>query len=102
MRAERSDQFLADVESYAYYLFESSPESSFRFVDAVEQTVRVIETMPLGGSAMPSSRHLLLRARGVIGFRQMLVLYEPREETLLLVRLIHGARDLPTLFAEET
>jgi len=100
VRAERGEQFLVDVEEYAVYLFHSSPETAFRFVDSVEQTIQVIESMPMGGTAMPSAGHPKLRARGVIGFRQMIILYEPQKEFLLLTRLIHGARDFRLCFAK--
>ncbi len=56
--------------------------------------------MPGLGSPCESSHPVLasLRAATVPGFRKYLVLYRPISEGIEVLRVIHGARDIESLF----
>ncbi len=99
-----SPRFREDVEQAVdWYLVEAGAAVAERFVAAVESAVRLVASRPGFGS-----RHLAgligiptLRSRPVERF-PYLILYLPRGDDMVLLRLPHGNRDVPpTIGADE-
>jgi toxin ParE1/3/4 len=85
------------LRQFRYYLLDrEAPETAARFLAAVEASVEQLLTNP----EMGAPRHLKnpnlagLRAWPVLGFENSRVYYLVQGETLRIVRVLHGKRDL--------
>lgn len=92
-----------DIADAALYLGEASPRAAERFLVAVESTVAGLTEMPRKGVRIEHSHPALtdLRRWAVRAFPNYLVIYRERGETLEVLRLVHGARDLERLLQLE-
>jgi toxin ParE1/3/4 len=91
-----------DVRSIALYIAEDNPEAARQFRIAIENARETIGALPEIGSAynfdnteLKGLRMLLLRK-----FKKYLIFYRFNkiEDITEIVRVVHSARDLPTLF----
>lgn len=91
-----------DVIAIAGYLGRSDPALSDRFLDALEGSLAILEGSPRMGRSFqtPDPRLSGLRLYRVGGFEKHLVFYLPTAQGVEVVRVIHGARDLPSLLAK--
>ena len=91
-----------DTEEIALYLALENPNASAMFREALEATYTLLSTMPKIGSTRDFHNPRLsgLRMFPVKGFENYLIFYQPTDEGLLIVRVLHGARDIVTLFKE--
>jgi toxin ParE1/3/4 len=99
----RSDDFNADVRREWTYLSDFGEPLADRFINHVEETLRLLAQQPAighpGRYRHPGLRGL--RMHTVIKpFRAWLIFYWDRPESVDLFRLIHGARDLPRVLVE--
>jgi len=95
--------FVIDVVEIAVYLGEQNDEMiSERFVDAVEETVADIADMPGFGTLRDfgSPDFSGLRSRQVQGYRSYLIFYLHSDASIEFVRVLHGARDLESIFGD--
>ena len=94
----------SDVDDLAEYIAQDSIEQAMRFYDAVNATYKMILQAPerwaLYGFTHP--RLSDLRKRSVLGFPNHLVFYRIDADIVEMVRVLHGARDLPALFNSMT
>lgn len=67
------------------------------FLRTIERKLRLLATQPLIGRARPELR-ADLRSFPVAPY---LLLYEPRDDGILLIRIVHGHRDLDALFSDD-
>lgn len=74
-----------------------------RFLAKVNQTLAKLEQMPFLGthSDKLSGRNADLRIWPVKGFTKYLVFYRTRDDDLIVIRVMHGMRDWPALFADD-
>ncbi len=98
----RRPQAEADLtDQFVYYLTNAGAEVAERFLTAVEETARrLLDTPGLG--VRRSFRHpdlQDLRVHPVRGFTRHLIFYREREDGIELVRVLHGARDIPNIMA---
>jgi len=92
-----------DIDAAALYIAGNSPQAGAKFYDAVERTIDDICEHPRRGARFESSRPELaaLRKIAVRGFPNHLIFYRIDGQIILIVRVIHGARDLPAIFHED-
>ena len=97
----RAEEDLAEAHAF---LGTDSPASAERFLDAVEQAIAVLLSTPRAGRSREfrSPRAHGMRSWVVSGFESYLLFYRPRPEGIEVVRIIHGARDIPSLLDEES
>ena len=97
------DEALFDVIDHAYYLAEESMEISERFRSAMRETVEQLALMPGMGSRREYRNPRLagMRMWPVSGFRSYLIFYIPTEEKIDILRVLHGAQDIESVFAPE-
>lgn len=95
--AERDLLEIAD-----YYDQEGDLDLAERFLDAAEEAFRFLADFPEAGSPkdFTSPRLQGLRSWRVKGFEKLLIFYRPSPNAIYIVRVIHGARDIPTLLEE--
>ena len=97
----KGSQFLADHTAIVQGLCEVNPEAGERFCEAMERHLKLLTEHPqLGIKA--GFRHAPRVRRWVVQpFRNYLLFYEDRPEGVLVIRLLHGAQDLPPLIPRE-
>lgn len=97
------DAALADVAETAVYLGDSSPAAAFRFLRAVDLGARRLSRLPRMGRRvrLGVARLREVRSWPVPGFPKHLVFYIPIENGIEVLRVLHGARDLPAVLGGE-
>jgi toxin ParE1/3/4 len=91
---ERSSEATLDLAAHVLYLNrEAGPETAVRFVDAVENAFKRLETFPYLGRVR-HFRQSGLRSWMVPGFRRWLIFYLPIPGGIRVYRVIHSAMDI--------
>lgn len=87
-------------EAADYYATTGGLELALRFMAAVSASYDFLLENPLAGSTVKAFDPRLPEVRfwRVKGFEDYLVFYRTLSERLEVVRVLHGARDLPGLF----
>ncbi len=92
------------VRQFRYYLVTLNlPEVAVRFRTAVRRTVQSLQQHPLVGPRYRSSNPQLqnLRTWAVAGFEAIRIYYLLDEDTLRIIRILHGKRDVKRLLEGE-
>jgi toxin ParE1/3/4 len=92
------------VRQFRYYLtVVDVPEIAIRFRDAVRQTIKSLRQNPLVGPRYFSSNPQLqnLRSWPVVGFEAIRIYYLLHEDTIHVVRILHGKRDVKSILKDE-
>ncbi len=97
----KGSRFLADYTGIVEGLCEVNPDAAERFCAAVERALRLLSQHPqLGAKAgyahAPQVRKWVLRS-----FSNYLLFYLENAGEVRMVRLLHGAQDLPSLIPGE-
>jgi len=78
------------------HVAEHSPDAADRLLERIEEECRLYATQPEMGTPRPDlGRNLRCFAVG-----QYVVIYRPTEEGIVVLLVIHGARDIPSIFRE--
>lgn len=99
----QKQQALEDILEVALYLeAESSEELAYRFLDALDATFAQLAAMPLIGHSLEfeSEEAQGVRIWRVSDFEAWLVFYRPTASGIEVIRVLHGARNLPTLLTD--
>lgn len=91
-----------DIAACHDYIYERNPDAADRFVDAVQETCRIIADSPMGYPVLQAPRNakpmpIPIRKRPVKGFEKYLVFYHVEDGKVQLIRVLHGARDIPSI-----
>jgi toxin ParE1/3/4 len=97
MRLLRKRRFNADVARSVAYIADINPDAAGRFLQAIENECKFIALNPGIGSKEAFPRLVGIRSWRVAGFENYLIFYRADSNELTLLRLLHGARDLPRL-----
>lgn len=89
-----------DLDEIAAYLQTANPHVAIRFLEAADRTFARLAAMPGLGSSIESDRPALTGTRlwPVRGFKNHLILYRTRADGIEVIRIVHGSRDLESLF----
>jgi toxin ParE1/3/4 len=87
-----------DLKSHWRYIARDNRPAADRLLEAAEETFKLISETPDIGSQRSFRKLVGIRSRAVTGFKNYLVFYQTRGETIIIVRVLHGMRDLPRLF----
>jgi toxin ParE1/3/4 len=99
--ASGSDDLL---RQFRYYLLALGvPEIAVRFRDSVRRTVRWLRQHPLVGPQYRLSNPQLqsLRSWPVAGFEAIRIYYLVNEDSIRIVRILHGKRDVRRVLERE-
>lgn len=101
MKSRWSSRALADIAETVLYIRRDSPDAALRFVKALESVVNLVVEMPGLGAMEDFGQQELsgMRYLPVHGFRNYLVFYRTGIDTLEIVRVLHSARDIRSLFS---
>ena len=69
-----------------------------RLLEAAEKTFDFIAAHPELGSQRSFHKLVGVRSRAVDGFCNYLVFYQSRGDRIVILRVLHGMRDLPRFF----
>jgi len=91
------------LDQYVYFGEQAGVELAERYFTAIDETCLQLVKHPRSGPHYDSGIARLdgLRRFPVKGFEKYLVFYLPHENGIDVIRVLHGARDIETLFAEE-
>jgi len=89
-----------DALEIAAYIGTDNPEAASRFVPALEATCAQLLALPGMGSARTFQRKDLkgVRILPVTGFEHYLIFYTATGKNVKVLRVLHAARDFPTIF----
>ena len=95
-----SPQAWDDVREIIAYIASDNPEAASRFVPALEATYAQLVALPGMGSVRRFLRKDLqsVRIMPVTGFENYLIFYAADGRSIKVIRILHAARDFPTLF----
>ena len=96
-----SPQAWQDVLDIVAYIAADNPEAASRFVPAVQDTCTQLVALPGLGSARSFQRADLtgVRLMPVTGFENYLIFYVATKQSIKVLRILHAARDFPTVFS---
>lgn len=85
-----------DLLEQALHFASVDPQLPFRFAESVRQTLALLQANPELGHFHNSVHHSLrgLRCWPIHRFPHHLLFYEHRDDAMLVVRILHGAREL--------
>jgi toxin ParE1/3/4 len=87
----------ADLEEIAAYIARDNPRAAVRIIDSLLDQCERVCANPLGYEAC---EYLLPGMRRAVR-RPYLVLFVVNQDGVRIERIVHGARDLPSLFPPE-
>jgi toxin ParE1/3/4 len=93
------------VRQYRWYLVEQdAADAAFRFLDAVDESVEQLLRMPNVGAPIQLKNPALegLRFWPVKEFEEFLIFYLVHGDTLRVIRVLHGKRDLNRILKKES
>ncbi len=94
-----------DIDEHTRYLAEKDPKVADRFLNALQIDFQNLCLNPALGNER--YQHILPEVATVRflpvsnGFSNWLIFYISSEEGLLVIRIIHGSRNIPALFQDE-
>ena len=91
-----------DIKQIATYIGENSPQASRAFRQTLQHIYEVLLDLPEVGSVRNFRNPEMkgLRMLPVPKCKTYLLFYRPTTERLEIVRVLHGARDVSSLFGE--
>ena len=103
MSIMRRPQVIDDLINLAYYIAQDDMERGSRFLDACEASFAELERMPHLGRVRDFDNPRLegMRIWFVKGFEKHLIFYRPIDEGIEIIRVLHSARDIDSIFDEE-
>lgn len=92
-----------DVAGHARYLQDRSVEAAIHFLDAFDAALSLIGQMPGIGSICHFKKATLREVRvwPICGFKNYLIFYRVLPDEVEVVRVLHGARDLASIFDDK-
>jgi toxin ParE1/3/4 len=98
--AHFSPQAQRDLEEIFHYIAGDNPDVAKRVRQTILNTDDFLAQYPEAGRNIrhASSRHAQIRWSIVPKFRNYLVFYQPFQETIMVVRVLHAAQDWTRFF----
>lgn len=93
-RVEKTAAVRKDLSDIWLYIANDNLEAADRYLDVLEETLRELAKRPGMGPACPELRVDLRR----FPCGSHLIFYRPATNGIFVVRVLHGARDIPTAF----
>jgi len=92
-----------DMDRLADFIGDRNRTAGRRFLEAARETIHKIASTPELGTAYESANPLMagVRVWPVQGFDKVLVFYQVRSAGIVVVRVLHGARDIENILGLE-
>ena len=98
MKVVRLPQALLDLIETADFIAEDSIEAADRFFEAFESAVEIIRCNPKIGSPRMFEERIEVRMWPIKGFEKCLIFYATTSDEIVVLRVIHSARDYSRFF----
>jgi len=100
LEIRKKPQAERDIEECFVFIGEDDLDVAVHFLVAVEDTIEIIAKNPFAGSVreFKNSKAKNIRMMLVKGFHRYQIFYIITDEAIEIVRVLHGARDLPDIF----
>lgn len=98
MKIVQLPRALVDLVETADYLAQDDVEVADRFFDAFEKTLQDICKTPKIGSIRKFRNRIDVRMWFVHGFEKSLIFYTENADEIVILRVIHAARDYTRFF----
>jgi toxin ParE1/3/4 len=100
-RARFSPKAARDLDEISGYIAADNPEAAERVRRIILNTADLLAQHPELGRRIrkASARHLQIRWFVVPKFRNYLIFYQPFQETVVVVRVLHAAQDWTWFFS---
>lgn len=91
----------SDIDSCFAWIKRENPQAAIKFLDAVELTCRNLSQTPSIGSRRYADVPLVrgVRVVAVKGFKNNFLFFMENETTIDIIRVVHGARDIPEVLS---
>jgi len=96
----KTSLFLEDYRQVILGIAEVNPDAADRMCDAIENALVLISRHPQIAPLARFPRLPKVRRWVIQPFHNYLIYYEEKEDGILLLRLLHGARHQPPLLEE--
>jgi toxin ParE1/3/4 len=93
----RTTQAHLDLVEIAVYLYQHNPSAADRILHSIESKCRQLSDFPEIGR----KREELASGLRSFPAGNYIIFYRPRPNGIEVIRVLHGARDLPSLLTEE-
>ena len=102
-RVVRAGLAEVDLLEHLDYIADDNPDAASRFIQAVEKALERLSEMPEIGAVRECDNPRLAGVRRwpVPKFSRYLIFYQVTEDSIRVLRVLHGARDIPSLFEDE-
>ena len=100
MKIAKLPQALIDLVETADYLAQQDMEVADRFFDAFETTLDDLKRNPRIGVVKMYRENLAIRMWFIKDFEKNLIFYTETSDEILILRIIHSARDYTMFFDE--
>ena len=102
-RVVRTGLAEVDLLEHLDYIAVNNPDAALRFVDTVEQAFARLSEMPEIGDlrAFANPRLAGVRVWPVPKFSRYLIFYQVTQDSIRILRVLHGARDIPSLLEND-
>jgi toxin ParE1/3/4 len=97
-RLSWTETALGDLEHSADYIARDSPRYAAAFVRRIRDAARSLKSLAERGRVVPELADPQVRELLVGSYR---LIYEVRRGEVVVLALVHGARDLPSLWTRE-
>lgn len=88
---------VSDLFEIWNFINHDNPEAADRVEDAILRACDLLADAPLAGRVREDLTPLPLRFWVVQRYSNYLIVYEPAKKPLQIIRILHGARDLPSI-----
>jgi len=91
---------LEDLEQIVVYIAQDDVNAAQRLHDGIVETANKLSDFPMMGKLAPAEK-IGKHGFRMIGHGQYLLFYKVYDNTVVILRVLHGARDYPNLLVTE-
>ena len=88
---------LRDLDEIWDYIARDNPGAASRLIERIAERCHLYAGQPMLGAACPQLAPDLRQ----FSVGNYVVFYQPQDDGILVVRVLHSARDIPSVFGEE-
>ncbi len=96
-RYQFTPQAVADLFDIWSFIAQDNPTAADRVEEAVFRACDFLAESPLAGRIRKDLTSLPVRFWVVQPYSSYLIVYDPEKKPLRIIRILHGARDLPSI-----
>jgi plasmid stabilization system protein ParE len=96
-RYQFTPQAVSDLLEIWTFIAQDNPEAADRVEEAVFKACDLLADSPLAGSVRKDMTPSPLRFWVVHPYSKYLIVYDPEKKPLQVIRILHGARNLPSI-----